>query len=158
MAPSSPQVGLGVFVLNDRDEFLVGFRESEHGHGTWSLPGGHLEHGESFAEASRREVMEETGVLVGSLRVATVTNDLFPESNRHYVTIWMVGDHVEGEPTAREPDKFTNLRWVSANALPEPVFSPFAGLMESGELSVLLCRDDRSGTDLPDQAALAQHV
>ncbi|HWS36434.1 MAG TPA: NUDIX domain-containing protein [Actinoplanes sp.] len=153
MTRTPPRVGLGVFVLNANDEFLMGFRESRHGHGTWSLPGGHLEHGESFAEASQREVIEETGVEVGALRVATVTNDLFADSQRHYVTIWMVGEYLDGEPTVREPDKFTRLRWVTADTLPHPVFPPFADLLKNRELPGLLHPSTGS-----DQAALPEQM
>jgi len=39
-------------------------RGTAPGRGRWSLPGGHVEPGESHAEAVRRELAEETGLLV----------------------------------------------------------------------------------------------
>lgn len=33
--------------------------------GCYALPGGHLDFGESWEEAGRREVMEETGLELG---------------------------------------------------------------------------------------------
>jgi len=38
---------------------------------TWGLPGGHVEAGEEFAAAARRELAEETGVLVAALQEVT---------------------------------------------------------------------------------------
>jgi 8-oxo-dGTP diphosphatase len=56
--------------------------------GTMQCPGGHLEHGESFAETAASEVLEETGLVVGNIKFLTATNDVFPEG-KHYVTIFV---------------------------------------------------------------------
>lgn len=56
--------------------------------GTIQCPGGHLEHGESFAETAAREVQEETGLEIGNIKFLTATNDVFPEG-KHYVTIFV---------------------------------------------------------------------
>src|SRR6187200_2672799 len=39
-------------------------RGREPARGTWSVPGGHVEPGESDLEATAREVLEETGLVV----------------------------------------------------------------------------------------------
>jgi 8-oxo-dGTP diphosphatase len=59
------------------------------------LPGGHLEHGESFAECAVREAREETGLEISGIEVVRVTNDVFDEG-KHYVTIFVKGVVVEG--------------------------------------------------------------
>lgn len=59
-----PRVGVGVFVINEKDHVLLGKRTGSHGAGTLALPGGHLELHESFQECAAREVLEETGLLV----------------------------------------------------------------------------------------------
>jgi 8-oxo-dGTP diphosphatase len=51
-------------------------------------PGGHLEYGESFADCSKREVLEETGLEVGELKFLVATNDVM-EEGKHYVTVFM---------------------------------------------------------------------
>jgi len=61
------QVGAAGFVVNERNELLVVREWRDTGRGRevapqWKLPGGLLDRGESFREASTREVFEETGV------------------------------------------------------------------------------------------------
>lgn len=46
--------------------------------GMWFLPGGGVEHGETPAEALRREVHEETGLTVGELSLLGVLSDTWP--------------------------------------------------------------------------------
>ena len=131
-----PRVGVAVFVLSE-GRFLMGFRKGAHGAGTWSLPGGHLEHGESFEQTARREVEEETGVEITNVRFGAVTNDVFDDA-RHYVTIWMVSDHLWGSPQVREPDKFVDLRWITPPTMPDPRFLSMRNLLDHHDLDELL--------------------
>ncbi|WP_132745722.1 NUDIX hydrolase [Scopulibacillus darangshiensis] len=39
-------------------------KKINYGSGNWTLPGGHLEHGESPIDGVKREVMEEAGYIV----------------------------------------------------------------------------------------------
>ena len=48
-----PSTGVGVFVLKN-GKFLMGKRVGRHGTNTWSIPGGYIEFGETFEEASAR--------------------------------------------------------------------------------------------------------
>jgi len=59
----------GAVVHDQAGRLLLVRRGHEPGLGTWSLPGGRIEPGESAAEAAGREVREETGlqVTVGEL-------------------------------------------------------------------------------------------
>ena len=58
--------------------------------GTWALPGGHLEHGESWAECSAREIKEETDLAVEFIGHVAVTNDIFESEQMHCITIFVV--------------------------------------------------------------------
>jgi len=124
------RIGIGVFVFKN-GEFLMGRRRNAHGDGTWSIPGGHLEFGESFEDTAKREVLEETGLVIKNIRFGAVTNDHFTTDDKHYVTIWMVSDWASGKERITEPDKFVKLEWRKFNDLPKPLFLPWKQLLKS---------------------------
>ncbi|KAK0316794.1 hypothetical protein LTR01_000545 [Friedmanniomyces endolithicus] len=104
---SEPRVGVAVFVFQNTQDghFVVGRRKGSHGAGTtalnphlssvltfigtYALPGGHLDFGESFEQCAAREVKEETGLDVQDVRFLTATNTVFGGTGKHYVTIFM---------------------------------------------------------------------
>lgn len=53
------------YVLDDRDQLLLGRRAREPGKGMLGPPGGFLDFGETAEEAVLREIREETGLDVG---------------------------------------------------------------------------------------------
>ncbi|WP_172372709.1 NUDIX hydrolase [Sporosarcina jiandibaonis] len=57
--------GAVVIILNEKNEILLQHRSD----GGWGLPGGIMELGESMEETARREVQEETGLVVGELEL-----------------------------------------------------------------------------------------
>lgn len=133
-----PLVGVGVLIKRN-GMFLLGKRLGEHGKGEWSLPGGHLEWGESFQECCAREVMEETGLrVVGPIQPLTFTNDIFEKrfasgivdhAHAHYVTLFFVAE-CEGEPNNREPDKCAGWEWHTMRNPPLPLFLPLENLFK----------------------------
>lgn len=131
-----PRVGVGVFIFRD-DKFLLMQRQGSHGEGSWSVPGGHLEFGETPEETAVREVREETGLEIANVAFAAVTNDIFQQENKHYLTVWMKSDWVSGEPRITEPDKCIDQRWVSFDTLPNPLFLPWEQLLKSEFIELL---------------------
>jgi 8-oxo-dGTP diphosphatase len=125
MGNSSPIVGAGLacFVWKD-GKFLMQQRFGSHGEGTWSVPGGHIEFGETWEECAKREVMEETGMQVTNVRFMSATNDIFTDKGKHYVSIWVEADWLEGEPAITEPDKCKAQQWHDFTTLPSPLFEP----------------------------------
>lgn len=126
-----PKVGLGVLIRRD-NKVLLGKRINAHGEGSWCAPGGHLEGGESFEECALREIEEEVGIKVKNLKFASVTNDIFVEESKHYVTILMLADFDSGEVVLKEPDKFEKWEWFEWNNLPEPLFLSDVNLIKQG--------------------------
>jgi len=119
-----PTVGVQAIVVHPKRHrsILLGKRQGGFGDGQWGLPGGHLEFGESFEEATARELTEETGISADQLYVWKAINT--PYATTHYVQIGVQVAKFRGELRNREPDKCAELRWCSLDALPQPLFTP----------------------------------
>lgn len=74
------RVGVGAVVVRDGKILLVKRRNPPSAN-MWSLPGGHVEPGESVLEAAVRELEEETGVVGRPLGVIDIT-DLFVRNEK----------------------------------------------------------------------------
>ena len=127
----SPKVGIGVIVYNKENKILFIKRKGKHGHGEWSFPGGKLDFGESFEECARREVLQEVGIEISNPEFVDVTNDLFPDHDLHFITIFMKSNHVSGDPTNLEPDKCFEVKWSTLEEISkEPIFTPITNLLK----------------------------
>lgn len=128
-------VGCGLMLVKD-GKLLLGKRHEDpenadselHGEGTWTMPGGKLEYGESFEECVKRELEEETGMTLKNSKVICVNND--KNEHAHFVTIGLYSEDFEGEPKVMEPDEITEWRWFSLDDLPKPLFFPSAKVLE----------------------------
>jgi ADP-ribose pyrophosphatase YjhB (NUDIX family) len=128
-APERP--GVGVVVARE-GAVLLGRRLSPHGHGTWSLPGGKPEPGESPVDCAIRELREETALEADAGHVVGETVDGFPRSRDVFRTLFVEVSDARGEPARREPDKVEGWQWFRWDALPEPLFAPLASLVRAG--------------------------
>jgi 8-oxo-dGTP diphosphatase len=131
-----PKVGVGVLLMKDNC-LLLGKRKNAHGAGTWSLPGGHLEYGESFAACASREVYEETGLICEDVILHAITNDVFTKEMKHYVTIFMKATSFSGNLEVKEPQKCSEWKWFSLQNLPENIFLPLKNLQASANAITL---------------------
>ncbi|MEK7108070.1 MAG: NUDIX hydrolase [Patescibacteria group bacterium] len=127
-----PFVGVGVIIPRADGHFLLGQRIGSHGLNTWSFPGGHLEFGETWEGCAAREAAEETGIVVHRSRFVALTNDIHTETNKHYITIFMLAEQWEGSPTDCEPHKCLGWGWYPWDALPRPLFLPVENLISQG--------------------------
>ena len=122
-----PQVGTALIITKD-DKVLLMKRKGPHGTGTWSTPGGHLDFRETLEGCAAREAKEEVGVEVVDIRFRSVTNDIFEENGRHYVTIWLEGKSI-GEPRIVSEKEVAEIGWFDWDALPQPLFLPLENLV-----------------------------
>jgi 8-oxo-dGTP diphosphatase len=130
-ADARPRVGVGVLIVRD-GRVLLGERIGAHGAHTWAPSGGHLEFGESVEACARREVLEETGLVVTELVRGPYTTDVFAAEGKHYVTLFLTATAVGGEPGVREPEKCAGWGWYLWSALPAPLFLPLETLRARG--------------------------
>lgn len=122
--------GCGVMVFNDKNELLLGLRGEDevladcelHEEGTWSMPGGNVEYGETFEEAGIREAKEEADIDLKDLVVFCVQTD--KNEYAHYVSVGMYAKGFSGTPKVMEPDVIVKWEWFSLDNLPKNIFSP----------------------------------
>ena len=126
-----PKVGVGVIVIKE-NKVLLGKRKNSHGEGSWCFPGGHLEFNESLENCAKREVLEETGIEIKNIRFEIITNDIFKDEEKHYITIFMLSEYDSGEVKVMEPEKCEKWDWFEWNNLPEPLFLPIQNLLRKG--------------------------
>lgn len=88
--PERPIVGVGAVIL-DQGRVLLVERGQAPLKGEWSLPGGAIELGETLDEGIRREVLEETGLIVDPVAIVEVfdriSRDPAGRVQYHYVLV-----------------------------------------------------------------------
>jgi phage-related protein (TIGR01555 family) len=108
-------------IVRDGDKFLMGKRKED---GRWSLPGGHIEKGESAHQGGVRELKEETNL--DAKRLKFLGSRLVESEMNKPVEVTMYEHQHDGESKPsfkKDPDKeFDELRWLSAkDKLPEEI-------------------------------------
>ena len=122
-----PQVGTAM-IITKGDKVLLMKRKGSHAPGTWSTPGGPLDFGETLEGCAAREAKEEVGVDVVDIHFRAVTNDVFEETGKHYVTVWLEGKTVN-EPLIAAEKEVEEIGWYAWDALPQPLFLPLENLV-----------------------------
>jgi 8-oxo-dGTP diphosphatase len=124
-----PLVGVSVLIRNG-DRILLEKRDKDPGNGSWKAPGGHMEFGESLEETAMREIEEEVGIKMRDVKFRVLTNDVFEDGSKHYITIWMEAMYESGEPKAKAPYEESEVSWFSWDSLPQPLYLPIRHLLE----------------------------
>lgn len=143
------RVELTVLCLVRRgDEYLLQDRVKKEWQG-FTLPGGHVERGESIVGAVVREMKEETGLTVLNPKLCGVKQ--FPIEQGRYLVFLFCADRFEGELISSEEGE---MHWVKATELSkiktvddfeellqvmlDDYFNEFQYVVEDGEWKVVL--------------------
>lgn len=98
-------------LIQNGDEYLLQDRVKEDWKG-YTLPGGHIENGESVVDAVIREMKEETGLTVFNPRLCGVKQ--FPIKNGRYLVFLFYADRFEGEVVSSNEG---SMHWISKDKL-----------------------------------------
>lgn len=112
-------IPVGVHVLVERDGCVLLMRRAGTGFfdGLYSLPGGHVEPGESLRQAAVREMREETGLGIDPAALAEV-GVVHRRSDTNRIDFFFLAPKWEGEPSICEADRCAELGWFAPDALP----------------------------------------
>ncbi|MEV4641772.1 NUDIX domain-containing protein [Actinoplanes sp. NPDC049548] len=117
-----PVTGVGLILVGPEGRVLLGHRITAGETPSWSLPGGHVEAGETWEAAAAREAEEETGI--GGTEPAVFAVGVRTEGSG--ITAAAVAEWPGMSPRLVEPQAFDAWTWCDPDDLPEPLFGPSA--------------------------------
>lgn len=81
----------------------------------WMAPGGHLEFNEGLFECARREIKEETGLLIKNIKVKAIGTAYLKDLNQELFFHFLIADYAGGELT-QNPEN-GELAWLTAEEI-----------------------------------------
>ena len=109
--------------VGGRDQILLSRRLQGTGMGSYTLPGGKKHDNETVKACVRRELKEETGLILTKARPISDRITNFPDFPR-VRSIGVLAEEVRGEPRRREWHQHSNWEWYDVADLPTPLFFP----------------------------------
>lgn len=98
-------------LIHQGDRLLLQNRRKKDWDG-WTLPGGHIEKGESIVDAVVREMQEETGLTIHSPKLCGIKQ--FPIENGRYLVFLFRTESFSGEVRSSDEGE---MRWISRSEL-----------------------------------------
>jgi 8-oxo-dGTP diphosphatase len=116
--PERPLLGVGGVVIHEGRALLVR-RASEPLKGEWSIPGGLVELGEKLVDAVKREVLEETGLVIVPGEVLELFDSIWKDADGRYQYHYVLVDYLcrvfGGELQAASD--VSDARWISPDEI-----------------------------------------
>ncbi len=115
-------VSASYLFLRKENEILILRRQGSGYYDNWySVPAGHVEAGELPIGALIREVREEVGIVIApeDIKFAHMMYRSKLDDTGERVDLFFEVKKWRGEITNVEPDKCSELRWISIDVLPE---------------------------------------
>ena len=105
---------LAVYVVLSRNDKILALKRHNTGYmdGLWCPPAGGVDPGESISDCVIRECLEEVGVQIDASSIALLHTMHRATPERYVIDLFFSADFV-GEPINAEPDKASEIRWVS---------------------------------------------
>lgn len=106
---------------NAGNELLLIKRKKEPFKGKWALPGGFVDEGEDLPVAAKRELQEETGLVLDNLEQLGAFGKPGRDPRSHTVSIAYSG-FAEADAQVIGADDADEAQWFAVSALPELAF------------------------------------
>jgi 8-oxo-dGTP diphosphatase len=118
-------------VVTHAHKVLFGRRITASGGSEWQLPGGWIKTGESPHQAARREVVEETGLLLRDLSFVATTSNVF-SAHKHSISLYFEAECVnEDSLIVAERHKCRDWEWKYWAEVTENLFLPLCLLKQT---------------------------
>lgn len=111
-------MGVKILLKNGEGKYLLLHRSPEkypEVENPWDIPGGRIEPGIPLLENLKREIQEETGLILEKDPQLVAAQDILKIPGRHVVRLTYVGEIV-GEPKIN-PDEHNNFQWFTLKEL-----------------------------------------
>ena len=114
-----PHVGVHLILTDGKKVLLLRRANTGFADGSWSVPGGSLEHGETLPAAAAREALEELGIAIdpADLAFAHLCHHADPDGLAR-IGVFFAANRWTGEPVNAEPGKCTEIAWHELGNLP----------------------------------------
>ena len=122
------KIGCEAIIIKN-NTLLLGQRKNCYGEGTWGLPGGHLEYGETIQACLYRELQEELGIQVLDSELISVVDDI-TELN-HYLHMTFLIKNYAGSIQLMEPESCYAWQFFDLKNLPQQLFKPHIRIIDN---------------------------